>query len=178
MLNRVRLAAAKSEWLSAKARRRLLRAAGMELDPTCEILPESFFGDVTVSIGRNTFVNRRCLYDGGAPLRIGDECAVGYNVVFCTITHEIGDRTRRSGTQISKPIVIEDGCWIGANATILPGVTVGAGCVIAAGAVVRADCERDSIYGGVPARRLGPVVATADAALRDLVPARPIVVAE
>lgn len=49
---------------------------------------------------------------------------------------------------------VGDGCWIGANATILPGVTVAPGCVIAAGAVVTKDTEPDGLYAGVPARRV------------------------
>lgn len=50
------------------------------------------------------------------------------------------------------PVVIEDGCWIGANVTILKGVTIGRGSVIAAGAVVTKSCDPYSIIGGVPAK--------------------------
>jgi maltose O-acetyltransferase len=49
---------------------------------------------------------------------------------------------------------IGDRCWIGARATILPGVSIGDGTVVAAGAVVTKDCEPDALYAGVPARRL------------------------
>lgn len=47
--------------------------------------------------------------------------------------------------------MIEDDCWIGANVTILKGVTIGRGSVVAAGAVVTKSCEPYSIVGGVPA---------------------------
>ncbi len=50
------------------------------------------------------------------------------------------------------PVTIEDGCWIGANVTILKGVTIGRGSVIAAGAVVTKSCEPYSIIGGIPAK--------------------------
>lgn len=50
------------------------------------------------------------------------------------------------------PVVIEDGCWIGANVTILKGVIIGRGSVVAAGAVVTKSCEPYSIIGGVPAK--------------------------
>lgn len=50
------------------------------------------------------------------------------------------------------PVVIEDGCWIGANVTILKGVTIGRGSVVAAGAVVTKSCPPYSIIGGVPAK--------------------------
>ena len=53
-------------------------------------------------------------------------------------------------------MVIEDGCWIGANVTILKGVTIGRGSVVAAGAVVTRSCPPYSIIGGVPARVIKP----------------------
>jgi acetyltransferase-like isoleucine patch superfamily enzyme len=53
---------------------------------------------------------------------------------------------------ICKPVKIGNGVWIGANVTILPGVTVGENAVIAAGAVVTKDVPANSIVGGNPAR--------------------------
>ena len=53
-----------------------------------------------------------------------------------------------------RDVIIEDDVWIGANATILMGVTIGRGCVIAAGAVVNKDCPPYCVLGGVPARVL------------------------
>lgn len=50
------------------------------------------------------------------------------------------------------PVTIGDGCWIGANVTILKGVTIGRGSVVAAGAVVTKSCPPYSIIGGVPAK--------------------------
>lgn len=49
---------------------------------------------------------------------------------------------------------MEDGCWLGGNVTVLPGVTIGRGCVIAAGAVVTKSCDPNGLYAGVPARRI------------------------
>ena len=53
-----------------------------------------------------------------------------------------------------RDIVFEGDNWIGANATILRGVTVGRGAIIAAGAVVTKDVTPYSVWGGVPARCL------------------------
>ncbi|MBP7086410.1 MAG: transferase [Enterococcus sp.] len=50
------------------------------------------------------------------------------------------------------PISIGKNVWIGANATVLPGVRIGDGAIIAAGAVVSKDVEENTIVGGVPAK--------------------------
>ncbi|MDD7520577.1 MAG: DapH/DapD/GlmU-related protein [Lachnoclostridium sp.] len=52
------------------------------------------------------------------------------------------------------PVVIEDDVRIGANVTILKGVTIGHGSVVAAGAVVTKSCPPYSIIGGIPAKVL------------------------
>ena len=54
-------------------------------------------------------------------------------------------------------IHIEDEVWIGAHATILPGVTVGRCAVIGAGCVLTKDAEPYGIYAGVPGRKIGDV---------------------
>lgn len=53
---------------------------------------------------------------------------------------------------VVSPIVIESNVWIGAGATILPGVTIGENSVVAAGAVVTKDVPPNTIVGGVPAK--------------------------
>jgi acetyltransferase-like isoleucine patch superfamily enzyme len=50
------------------------------------------------------------------------------------------------------PVVIEEGCFVGASATILGGVSIGAGSFVAAGSVVTKDVPPRSLVGGVPAR--------------------------
>jgi maltose O-acetyltransferase len=51
----------------------------------------------------------------------------------------------------SKPIVIEDGVWVGMNSLILPGVTLGHGAVISAGSVVTSNVPPDTLVAGNPA---------------------------
>lgn len=64
----------------------------------------------------------------------------------------VAERLTRKGD-----IVIGDEAWIGANATILPGVTVGRCAVVGAGAVLTRDADDYGIYAGVPARKVGDV---------------------
>ena len=54
--------------------------------------------------------------------------------------------------EYSKPITIEDNCWIASNVTICGGVTIGKNSVVAAGAVVTKDMPANSIIAGVPAK--------------------------
>ena len=51
-----------------------------------------------------------------------------------------------------KPVVLKRNCWIGAGATILPGVTVGENAIVGAGSVVTKDVEPNTVVGGIPAK--------------------------
>lgn len=67
---------------------------------------------------------------------------------------KINDNGNVNGNPYDLPVVIEDDVWVGANVTILKGVTIGRGSVVAAGAVVTRSCHPYSIIGGVPAKVL------------------------
>ena len=81
---------------------------------------------------------------------------VGHGVTFITIEHR--GLPRQRGVDTFRPITLKARCWIGANATLLPGVTVGSQAVVAAGALITKDVQAGSVVGGVPARviRTGP----------------------
>ncbi|TQF73507.1 acyltransferase [Rhodococcus spelaei] len=112
------------------------------------------FGGKDIRMGLGTFVNRGVLFDCTAPITLGRQVAVGHRAQFITSTHEIGPADGRGGRVYHRPIVVGDGCWIGAGATVLPGVTIGSGCIVGAGAVVTKDCEPNGVYAGNPARRI------------------------
>ena len=102
--------------------------------------------------GQKCFVNSHTHFDLNDNIEIGHCVTIGHHVVFITSNHLIGPEVHRCGTQYSKPIQVGDGCWIGANATILPGVNIGKGCVVGAGALVNKDIPPDSLVAGVPAK--------------------------
>ena len=79
---------------------------------------------------------------------------MAFESAVVTGSHQLGDRRRRAGPPLPRPVRIGSGCWLGARVIVLPGVTIGPGCIIAAGAVVAQDCAADGLYAGVPARRL------------------------
>lgn len=140
--------------LMPKSRRwRALRMLGLDIAPST-IAPNSFFGGKKITIGERTFVNQECFFDALDSITIGKDCSFGPRVMVLTSSHEIGLAHRRAGSLNRSPVIIGDGCWLGASSTILPGVTVGDGCMIAAGALVTSDCEPNGLYAGVPARRV------------------------
>lgn len=130
---------------------RLLRLLGMPLEP-CAIGQGIYFGGFDVRIGEGTGINMGTVLDNLGPIRIGRMVSIGHQALLLTSSHEHGVEDIAAGRAVGLPIVIEDGAWIGARATILPGVTIGAGATVAAGAVVTRDCEPGGIYAGVPAR--------------------------
>jgi maltose O-acetyltransferase len=105
-----------------------------------------------VVIGAGTFVNVDCFLELVAPVHIGRDCQLGMQVMVATSHHESTEDERVSRVPVGRPVVIGDRVWIGARATILPGVTVADDVVIAAGAVVTRDCKEPGVYAGVPAR--------------------------
>jgi maltose O-acetyltransferase len=138
---------------------RVLRALGMEVSPS-SINARVFFGGRRVRIGEGTFINYDVFIDNAAAVHIGSRVSFGQGVRVVTGTHEIGTDDRRAGAYTSAPVRVEDGAWVGAYATLLPGVTVGSGAMVAAGALVTKDVPPDTLVAGVPAvvlRRLAPL---------------------
>ena len=122
-----------------------------KIGKNCNICSHCFIENDVV-IGDNvTIKNGVYLYDG---ITIEDDVFVGPNATFCN------DRYPKSKNKDFKlePILIKKGASIGANATILPGVTIGSCSVVAAGAVVNRDVEPYTVVAGCPAK----VVKTLD----------------
>ncbi len=95
---------------------------------------------------------------------IGENVFIAPGVVISAATHPLDAHRRVTRHFQSHPITIGDRAWIGANATILTGVTIGENAVVAAGAVVTHDVPPNTLVGGVPARviRELPPSAAAD----------------
>ena len=111
------------------------------------------FGFNTHFLGM-AFVNFNVTILDTSPITIGDRCFIAPGVVISCASHPIDSEQRGFGMEISKPITIGEGVWIGANATICGGVHIGDHSVIGAGAVVLKDVPADSVVAGVPARVL------------------------
>ena len=109
-----------------------------------------------ITIGKRTFINMGCSFQDWGGITIGDDCLIGHNCTICTVNHS--QQPERRADMTCQPVKVGNSVWIGANATILPGVTIGDGAIIAAGAVVTKDVAPYTIVGGVPAKKIKDVV--------------------
>lgn len=105
-----------------------------------------------ITVGKNVFINTGCRFQDQGGIVLGDGALIGHNVVLATLNHD-EDPAKRHILHPG-PIVLGKNVWIGANATVVPGVTIGHGAIVAAGAVVTKDVPPDVVVGGVPARVL------------------------
>lgn len=101
-----------------------------------------------VKIGRNVVVMNNSLFMAAGGITIEDDVMVAANVQFISNNHDLYDHQILT----CKPVRLKRNCWIGAGATILPGITVGENAVVAAGAVVTKDVENNTVVGGNPAK--------------------------
>lgn len=131
----------------------IYRAWGIQIG-TRNISAGCFVSGSNLTVGRKCFINYGCFFDATAPIVLGDGCHIGMRTLLCTSTHELGGSARRAGKVHAQPITVGRGVWLGAQVTVLGGVTIGDGCVVAAGSVVTSDCKPDSLYAGNPARRV------------------------
>jgi len=103
-------------------------------------------------IGKNVFINFDCVFLDLGGINIEDNVLIAPKVSLLTEGHPISAADRHA--LIPKPIHIKKNAWIGANATILQGVTIGENAIVAAGSVVSKDVPDNTIVGGIPAKIL------------------------
>ncbi|MGL3148975.1 DapH/DapD/GlmU-related protein [Microbacterium sp. A82] len=135
----------------AEVRALLSRLIGKPVDETVTMFPpfSSDFGR-NITLGKRIFINAGCKFQDQGGITIGDDCLIGHNVVIATLNHDLAP-SRRADMHPA-PVTIGRNVWIGANATILAGVTIGDDAVVAAASVVTKDVPAGSIVVGSPAR--------------------------
>jgi acetyltransferase-like isoleucine patch superfamily enzyme len=133
---------------------------GGPIPDSLSILPP-FYCDygLGASFGERVFINQGCFFLDYGGISIGDRVLIGPRVTLSTAGHPV-EVDERYGFITHAPIVIEDDVWIGAAATVTPGVTIGRGSVVGAGAVVAKDVPPLSVVTAtsvVERKRLKPV---------------------
>ncbi|KUO21277.1 sugar O-acetyltransferase [Streptomyces dysideae] len=100
-----------------------------------------------LDLAERVFINQNCTFLDYAGIRLGERVMVGPKATFITVGHPV-DPGERRGWLSGAPIDVAENVWIGAGATILPGVSIGRDAVIAAGAVVTDDVPPASLVTG------------------------------
>lgn len=95
-------------------------------------------------------INYNCVILDTSPVHLGDGVFIAPNVVISPASHPVDMEQRLKGIGTSKPVVLEDGVWIGASSVVLGGVRIGKGSVIGAGSVVTKDIPEGVIAAGNP----------------------------
>jgi maltose O-acetyltransferase len=144
-------------YVGVRIRTRLLRFAGVKVGRRTVIGGRLWVaGSATaaehLTIGDDCFINDGVRFDTAAPITIGDQVAIGHEVLVLTASHGVGPSERRAALVTTAPVTIEDGAWLGSRSIVMPGVTIGRGAVVGAGAVVTTSVPPDTLVTGVPAR--------------------------
>ena len=120
------------------------------MSPLCRLS-----GAITATITRDLvyfYANHNLIITDGAPVTFGDHVFVAPNCCFTTAEHAVDPEQRKAGMEVAKPIAVGNNVWIGAQATILAGVTIGDNSIIGAGSVVTRSIPANVVAVGVPCR--------------------------
>ncbi|MEK9143920.1 MAG: DapH/DapD/GlmU-related protein [Patescibacteria group bacterium] len=109
-----------------------------------------------ITIGDNCFLGDGVALDTAERIAISDDVTISFDVMVLTHTN-VGYKNhpvQEHIPSVAKPTILKKGCFVGARATILPGITIGEGAAVAAGAVVTKNVPAKTLVGGVPAKMI------------------------
>lgn len=108
-----------------------------------------------IEIGDNTSIQMYFHCGAAESVKIGRNVLIAGRVYITDHDHVFDDpvlSARENKDLVTKPVLIEDGAWLGEGCVILKGVTVGRRAVVGANAVVTRDVPAGAVVGGIPAR--------------------------
>jgi len=116
-----------------------------------------------ISVGKNVVIRpgSRLFADTDTFIIIEDDVLMGHGVHLYTNNHAFSNPDipiRLQGYGKRENVVLEKGCWLGANVIILPGVIVGRNAVVGAGSVVTKSIPANEVWAGNPARRINNAI--------------------
>lgn len=135
----------------AEIRQLLTKITNHRIDDSVEIrLPfHSDFGR-NIHLGKHVFINSGAMLTDMGGIYIADDVLICPNVTIVSVNHPLHPADRHKIEL--QPVYLHHNAWIGAGATILPGVTVGENAVVGAGAVVTHSIPKNTVAVGTPAR--------------------------
>lgn len=105
-----------------------------------------------ITLGKNFYANHNLVILDCAEVTFGDNVMIAPNCCFSAAKHPLDAKTRNKWLEDSLPIKVGNNVWIGANVTVLPGVTIGDNTVIGAGSTVTRDIPSGVVAFGSPCR--------------------------
>ena len=139
-----------------RTKNEFLFANNVIIATNCAIFSREGGYEGVLEVGYGTHIGDNTIIDVSDNLVIGAEVAIGPKCVIYTHDHDYSksEKAAWKGGVISKPVAIKQYAWIGSGVTLLPGIEIAERSVIGAGAVVTKKTESNSIYGGVPAKKI------------------------
>jgi putative colanic acid biosynthesis acetyltransferase WcaF len=140
--------------LPSRWKSRILRGFGARIGRGVVIKPR-----VAVTYPWRLVVGDRAWIGEGAWIDNLDEVRIGHDACLSQAAHLLTgnhDYTSPDFDLVLRPVVVEDGAWVGARALICPGVTVASHSVVAAGSVLTRSTDPYTVYAGNPAAAVRP----------------------
>lgn len=141
---------------------KMIRSENASLDTEAKILDHVFIdAGKEFIMGKYSMLTWQVLVEGGARTYIGDRVFVGPGSKILTGTYELNGYYAMEflpegcGAIRFGDIRLENDAYIGANCTILPGVTIHEGAVVGSNALVNKDLDAWGIYVGTPCKKIG-----------------------
>ncbi|MGX7149896.1 sugar O-acetyltransferase [Enterococcus ureasiticus] len=133
------------------------KITGKSLDKSVTI-SQPFYSDFGkhITFGKNIFINQNVTFVDLGGITIEDDVLIGPSSRLITVNHLIDPKARR-GLNVA-PILVKKNAWIGANATILPGITVGENAIVAADSTVTRNVPDNVIVAGSPAKEIRKIL--------------------
>lgn len=134
-------------------RKYLGEVIGTKIDESTTVFPPFYtnFGR-HISLGKNVFINHACSFLDLGGITVEDEVMIGPRVNIISENHPVEISKRK--TLVPGKVLIKRNAWVGAAATIMPGITIGENSVVAAGALVTKNVAPNSVVAGVPAQKV------------------------
>ncbi|HEY1160732.1 MAG TPA: WcaF family extracellular polysaccharide biosynthesis acetyltransferase [Terracidiphilus sp.] len=102
-----------------------------------------------LTIGDHCWIGEDVWIDNLAQVTIGSHVCISQGAYLCTGNHDWKSPNMKL---FRRPIKLQDGCWVGARATLCPGVVLGIGATVTVGSVASGDIPAYQIWAGNPAR--------------------------
>lgn len=114
------------------------------------------FNTHNLIIGDNVSIHPMCYLDAAGNISIGDNVSIAHNCSILSTNHQWNeiDVPIKYNKESFANVTIEDDVWLGCGVRVLAGVVISKRSIVAAGAVVNKNIESNSIYGGIPAKKI------------------------